>query len=205
VFLPLKSSADQAPSNPIWNATIFDQGGPGAELDCNPALWLPPVPVQKPKPSAIATPPDPTKQGALTGEQFDAHAHHVLRCVSPPRCWRCGGVGKWLPLQHTEWVHRPLEASTTLTLDGVDVSGEMYSTSVSCTLAVWLAPKCCDRSTACALVSRMHRHPIAARHTRSLPVKAEAVFDPGGGGGRCAALDTTSCFKPRRPGSCSWP
>jgi hypothetical protein len=103
----LKSSADQAPSNPVWNATIFDQGGPGAELDSNLALWLPPVPVQKPKPSAIATPPDPTaatKHGALTGEQFDAHAHHVLRCVCPPRWWRCGGVGQWLPLQHTEWV-----------------------------------------------------------------------------------------------------
>ena len=86
---PVSSPAAQAPSNPVWNATIFHQGGPGAELDSNPALWLPPVPVQKPKPSsakATPTPPNPTaatEDGGLTGEQFDAHAHHVLRCVAP--------------------------------------------------------------------------------------------------------------------------
>lgn len=101
---PLSSPSDQGPSNPVWDATIFHQGGPGAELDSNPALWLPPVPVQKPKPPAKATPPNPTAatdDAAVTDEQFDAHAHHVLRCVheTPLRWWQCSRVGAWLPLQ----------------------------------------------------------------------------------------------------------
>ena len=33
-------------SNLVWDASIFHRGGPGAELDSNPLLWLPPVPVQ---------------------------------------------------------------------------------------------------------------------------------------------------------------